>query len=146
MQANQEGRPPKRQLNVMNGAVMPGCEEPNRQHSFTVGTVDNGAGARVLPMFELQAETQADQQEWMTTIQVAFPWMLSQLLHSAPVCLISDVRAAIMTLLTPAEAHFRCQYVPYKTLAQMRPEVELMGCKQIACSNKHFCNCRLSSW
>lgn len=70
--ADAQGKALARQLNVMTAAVFPGCEDISRQHSFTVACSEAVPGERI-NMFELQAEGPAEQQDWMTTIQVRQP-------------------------------------------------------------------------
>lgn len=67
--ADASGKALGRQVNVMNAAVFPGCEDASRQHAFTVACSEPMPGER-MNMFELQAEGPAEQQDWMTTIQV----------------------------------------------------------------------------
>lgn len=67
-QTKLDGKAPSRQMNVMDASVASGCEEVSRQHCFTVQSSEAGPRGAV---FELQAESPADQQEWMTTIHVS---------------------------------------------------------------------------
>ena len=71
VQAKSEGKLPGRQLNVVHAAVSAGCEDISRHHTFTVQSTEEGEGsAGRAPMFELQADGNAEQQDWMTCIQV----------------------------------------------------------------------------
>ena len=70
VQGKQDGKAAGRQLNVMSASVSSGCEDASRQHCFTVHSTEEGTPSGKTPMFELQADGTAEQQEWMTSIQV----------------------------------------------------------------------------